>query len=190
MNKNESRYFNTSKKIDDALVSLLEKKEYEFITIKDICKEAKVNRSTFYLHYENINDLLEEVIENANKDFSLAFASIQKKSPAFSNKEDLMFITDEYLVPYLTFVKKHKKLYQALKNNSLLFKTDETENNIYKNLISKILDKYEIEERYKGYYFEYFVSGIQAIVMKWLNNDCDLDIQEVADLIKKLVKKK
>ena len=80
MNKNESRYFNTAKKMDDALISLLEKKNYNFITIKDICKEAKVNRSTFYLHYENISNLLEEVVENTNKDFALAFSLIKKKN--------------------------------------------------------------------------------------------------------------
>ena len=54
MNKNESKYFNTAKKMDDALLSLLEKKTFEYITIKDICEEANVNRSTFYLHYDNI----------------------------------------------------------------------------------------------------------------------------------------
>lgn len=189
MNKNESRYFNTAKKMDDALISLLQKKDYDFITIKDICKEAKVNRSTFYLHYENITDLLEEVVQNTNKDFLLAFHSIEKKNPLTSNKEELMFIKDEYLIPYLTFVKEHKKIYQALKNNNSLFKANEYENNIYESLITKILDKYEIEEKYKEYYYDYFVSGIQAIIKRWLINDCVLDIQEISDLIKKLVKK-
>lgn len=63
MNKNESRYFNTSLKLSDALVFLLNKKSFEYITIKDICEVAKVNRSTFYLHYSNTNDLLDEVVE-------------------------------------------------------------------------------------------------------------------------------
>ena len=60
MNKNESKYFNTAIKMDEALISLLEKKDFEYITIKEICDKAGVNRSTFYLHYENIRDLLEE----------------------------------------------------------------------------------------------------------------------------------
>lgn len=67
------------KKWDDALISLLEIKSFEFITIKDICKLAKVNRSTFYLHYENLNDLLEEVISNTNKDFYKSFALVHRK---------------------------------------------------------------------------------------------------------------
>ena len=40
MNKNESKYFNTSLKMNDALISLLRKKDFEYITVKDVCEEA------------------------------------------------------------------------------------------------------------------------------------------------------
>ena len=69
MNKSESKYFNTSLLMNQALIQLLNKKDYDFITIKEICKKAGVNRSTFYLHYDNIDDLLYETIENLNKEF-------------------------------------------------------------------------------------------------------------------------
>lgn len=46
--------------MDEALITLLEKKDFAYITIKEICEVAGVNRSTFYLHYENTSDLLEE----------------------------------------------------------------------------------------------------------------------------------
>ena len=42
MNKNESKYFNTAQKFDKALLSLLEKKEFEYITIREICEKAGV----------------------------------------------------------------------------------------------------------------------------------------------------
>ncbi|MGN1134205.1 MAG: TetR/AcrR family transcriptional regulator [Oscillospiraceae bacterium] len=58
MNKSESKYFNTAVKMDEALLSILETKDFKYITIKEICERAGVNRSTFYLHYENIGDLL------------------------------------------------------------------------------------------------------------------------------------
>ena len=69
MNKNESKYYNTALLMNQALIELLNKKDYEFITIKEICKKAGVNRSTFYLHYDNVEDLLLETIENINKNF-------------------------------------------------------------------------------------------------------------------------
>ena len=60
MNKSESKYFNTAKKMDLALISLLKKKSFEYVTVSEICEKAGVNRSTFYLHYETVDDLLNE----------------------------------------------------------------------------------------------------------------------------------
>ena len=60
MNKSESKYFNTAVKMNDALLTILEKKPFEYITVSEICEMAAVNRSTFYLHYENTTDLLAE----------------------------------------------------------------------------------------------------------------------------------
>ena len=48
--------------MDEALLCLLEKKEYEFISVKEVCRKAGVNRSTFYLHYEGMDDLLQEAV--------------------------------------------------------------------------------------------------------------------------------
>ena len=69
MNKSESKYFNTALLMNEALLLLLEKKDYEFITVTEICKKAGVNRSTFYLHYLSIDDLLYETLEMINKRF-------------------------------------------------------------------------------------------------------------------------
>ena len=73
MNKNDSKYFYTAQLMNQALLDLLEKKDIEFISITEITKKAGVNRSTFYLHYEDIYDLLEETIVNLNKKFISSF---------------------------------------------------------------------------------------------------------------------
>ena len=78
MNKNESKYFNTAIKMDQAFLELLEKKDFAYITVKEICHEAGVNRSTFYLHYETKDDLLKECIEENNKRFIDYFAQENK----------------------------------------------------------------------------------------------------------------
>ena len=56
MNKSESRYFTTATKMDEAFLALLAKKDFMYITVKEICEVAEVNRSTFYLHYETMSD--------------------------------------------------------------------------------------------------------------------------------------
>ena len=42
MNKSESKYFNTATKMDLALISLLKKKPFDYITVSEICEEAGV----------------------------------------------------------------------------------------------------------------------------------------------------
>lgn len=80
MNKAESKYFNTARMMDQALIELLSKKGFEFITVKEICETAGVNRSTFYLHYETIADLLAETIEYVEAQYGDAFKDIPIES--------------------------------------------------------------------------------------------------------------
>ncbi|MBP5631164.1 MAG: TetR/AcrR family transcriptional regulator [Clostridia bacterium] len=56
MNRQESKYQYTASLMDEALLLLLEQKDYDAITVKEICQKAGVNRSTFYLHYESMNE--------------------------------------------------------------------------------------------------------------------------------------
>ena len=107
MNKLQSKYFNTAKLMNTALLQILEKKELEFITVKEICKKAGVNRSTFYLHYENIGDLVSESIENISKEFYSTYSHITiEKILEFKNREQMVLIKPEYITPYLNFIKK------------------------------------------------------------------------------------
>lgn len=115
MNKFESKYIKTSNKMCEALVSLLETKDFEYISIKEICSKANINRSTFYLHYETTRDLLEEVIDKLEHSFSESFLheSLDVNSPTVESK-DLFLITDKYLLPYLSFIRSNKKFLKQL----------------------------------------------------------------------------
>ena len=108
MDKYKSKYLNTALCMDEALLILLENKEYEYITVKEICQKAGVNRSTFYLHYETIDDLLKETIEMVNERFYNSFGpvkdSFKENWKVSSKKEELVLITPKYLSPYLNFI--------------------------------------------------------------------------------------
>ena len=109
MNRSESRYFATAARMDEAFLTLLAKKDFEYITVKEICEVAGVNRSTFYLHYETMSDLLTESVSRMNEQF---LAYMEKDSDAFSAnlrncpRDELYLITPEYLKPYLSYIKK------------------------------------------------------------------------------------
>ena len=66
MKKNESKYFYTAQLMNQALLSLLEKKDIEFITITEITNKAGVSRSTFYLHYEDKEDLIKKLLDDSS----------------------------------------------------------------------------------------------------------------------------
>ena len=116
MTKSESKYFATAAKMDEAFLALLEKKDFAYITVKEICAAAGVNRSTFYLHYETINDLLEESAGYINQQF---VAYMQHDTRNFTAKiktcplNELYLVTPEYLTPYLSYIKEHQRLFRT-----------------------------------------------------------------------------
>ena len=79
--------------MDEALMLLLGKKDSEFITIKEICSKAGVNRSTLYLHYENTSGLLKECLENTNKSFLSYFEKGDKLSVEDAPLSDAGFLS-------------------------------------------------------------------------------------------------
>lgn len=111
MTKSESKYFNTARMMDEALIELLCKKDIQYISVKEICEKAGVNRSTFYLHYETISDLLEETIEHIQEEFQKSFHIGAEDFIEEIDKmplNELILINDKFLQPYLNFVKEHK----------------------------------------------------------------------------------
>ena len=192
MNKNESKYFNTAKKMNDALIALLETKEYEYITIKEICHIANVNRSTFYLHYSNMNDLLEETIESLNLSFNSHFKSKENESTIISkeNIEDLLLINDDNLIPYLNFIKENKNIYKVLMTYPQLFNANKTYDQMFRKLFVPIMNRFGLDEKWHKYLMDFYISGLTSIVFDWVYDDCKIPVQEVSDFIKGLIVKK
>lgn len=60
--KGDLRVRRTRKLLREALVSLVEEKGYDSVSVAEIAERAMVNRATFYLHYEEKYDLLLDVL--------------------------------------------------------------------------------------------------------------------------------
>lgn len=185
MKKNDSKYFYSAELMNQALLSLLEKKDIEFITVTEITKKAGVNRSTFYLHYENIYDLLEETIENLNKQFLQAFAS---KAPfAIQSKKSAFFITEEYLTPYLEFCKAHKRILKLVRAKPQLFRRNDAYQKMYNQILYPAISQFVRQETERIYQLEFFTCGVVGIIDKWLALDCAAEIKELIKIIKTCV---
>ena len=186
MNKNESKYFNTAIKMDEALITLLEKKDFEYITIKEICDTAGVNRSTFYLHYENTSDLLKETTRYII-DKHLAYYDIDKTRISLQfetcKREELLFITDEYLVPYLTFIKDNQRLFRVSIKQFNSLNMAEVYSKMFEHIFSPILERFHVSEKERAYVMKFYLTGVFAIVMEWLEKNCSDDMETVIKVI-------
>lgn len=191
LNKSESKYFNTAIRMDEALMRLLGKKEFEYITIKEICEEAGVNRSTFYLHYENINDLLLESIGYINEQFLSYFqsenASIVTKIESCPAKE-LILLTPQYLTPYLTYIKEHKRLFlTAMTKLTFMNYCEQTYQKMFQHVFYPIMNRLDIPISERSYMLSFYINGIIAIITEWLKNDCGDTIEQLTNIIVKYV---
>lgn len=75
-NNMDLRVIRTKEAIRNALVELMEEKGFEAITVKDITTKAKINRGTFYAHYQDKFDLM----ERCQKEIMQEISSIAKQN--------------------------------------------------------------------------------------------------------------
>lgn len=186
MNKSESKYFNTAQKMDKALIALLEEKTFEYITVSEICKKAGVNRSTFYLHYENTVDLLNETVRFLLNDFSSYFnIDIKDITEKFkeSSLDELNFISDKYLHPYLSYIRDNKSIFSTVLLHSDSFGFNDIFKKLYENIFDPILERFDYPPDDREYVMMFYLNGITAVVTEWLRDGCGKSIQEVSDII-------
>lgn len=186
MNKSNSKYFNTATKMDLALISLLKNKSFEYITVKEICEKAGVNRSTFYLHYETIGDLLDETARYLFKDFLTYFSEdTQSVSSKITECElnDLVFICDKYLTPYLTYIKDNKEVFSTVLSHNKTFGFEGVYRRLFENIFNPILNRFNYPVNNRQYVMMYYLNGINAIIVEWLKNGCDKSIEEISEII-------
>ena len=186
MNKSESKYFNTAVRFDKALLSLLENKPFAYITISEICEAADVNRSTFYLHYENTSDLLKEatayILDNFSSYFSVDIENLTAKFAA-CNLQDLQFINETYLYPYLSFVKENQRVFSAVLSQPAAFDTNTIFQKLFDSIFTPILNRFHYPKDEQNYVMMFYLNGITAIIMEWLKDGCTKSVEEISAII-------
>ena len=178
MNKQESRYQYTASLMDEALLLILEQKDFDAITVKEVCQKAGVNRSTFYLHYETMNDLLEETVGFINDRFKASLAAVPADDPS-----KVVLTSEKYLRPYLTFIKENMRAYRVIHQKDHLFNSQKTFQSIYQSIFSPALTHFGVSEQEKKYVFAFYTQGTVAIIGKWLESNCRDDIDMIVNLI-------
>ena len=186
MNKSESKYFNTARRMDEALLSLLYEKDFEYITIKEICERAAVNRSTFYLHYENTADLLVEALEMINERFQNSIPEDIAELPPVEHAslDKLFFITDRWLIPYFEFVKENRRFYGAMHTQMDTFGVDRAYYQLFQSIFSPIMSRFGVEKKLHEYIMEFYRRGLTAVLIKWVEGDCKESAAEISKIVR------
>ena len=76
--KTDARVRYTRRVIKESLLRLLEDRPVKRITVKEVCEAAQINRATFYAHFTDCFDVLNQMENDLLADFerSLSFASV------------------------------------------------------------------------------------------------------------------
>lgn len=190
MNRSKSKYFTTAARMDEAFLELLEKKGFAYITVKEICEKAGVNRSTFYLHYETVNDLLEEsarfiidqFIEAMPHDTAEFMAKLQSRP-----LEELYLITPEYLAPYLHYIKKHKRVFRTTLEQASVLGMNDAYLSLSRHVFTPILNRFQVPLSEQKYMMPFYINGLMGIVNEWLKDDCVDSIDHIITVIQRCV---
>lgn len=190
MNKSESKYFTTAARMDEAFLELIEKKDFAYITVKEICEKAGVNRSTFYLHYETVGDLLAESAQHIIDEFitymphdTVEFLEKLQDRPL----EELYLITPEYLAPYLTYIKEHRRVFRATVEQASVLRMIDAYQKLSCHVFIPILNRFGVPPEDQKYVMQSHISGLMAIINEWLKDDCKDSIEHIISVMQRCI---
>ena len=186
MNRSESKYFATAVRMDEAFLRLLEEKDFAYITVKEICEKAGVNRSTFYLHYETVSDLLAEsarfiidqFIEAMPHDTAEFMAKLQSRP-----LDELYLITPEYLTPYLYYIKKHRRVFRTTLEQASVLGMNDAYLSLNRHVFTPILNRFQVPLSEQKYMMPFYINGLMGIVNEWLKEDCKDSVEHIIAVI-------
>ena len=90
--KEDGRVRYTKMRIRSAFYELLQKTEYEKITVTSICDLAEINRATFYKHYLDVPDLVDKLQDDAVNELGSRLSQAKGDSLECSIAEALTYI--------------------------------------------------------------------------------------------------
>ena len=176
--------------MDQAFLALLEKKDFSYITVKEICAEAGVNRSTFYLHYETIADLLSESVKYMQTEFLTYFKPESERIVTELKEcelEKLYLVTPEYLEPYLSYIRDNKRLFRTAVEHAAALELSGTYERMFQHVFTPILERFEVPDENRSYMMCFYIHGMLAIIEEWLKKDCENSIEHVIKIMEQCV---
>ena len=163
----------TRQSIINAFIELRSHKELERITIKELCEKAQINKSTFYAHYNEPNDLLTEIENEILQSTEEHLRKIGEENDAGAHK---------YLLSFLKYIKENDKIFRTL----LIDSADPNfRSRFMQQSIIQFVDNLRIElpKDFEQYIFSYILNGSTGIIIQWIRSDYAVNENEIVNLL-------
>lgn len=176
--KLDRRVRKTKKLLLSAIIKLMSEKKVNKITVKELTELADINRSTFYLYYDDIFDMVDKIESEIIKNFSIAFEEFSTKDATYENT-----------VSFFTY------LFEFVKNNSSMCKIllgPDGEYSFIEKFKNAIVDS---QPNFKGantkirheFFMSFIVSGSIGTIQKWLEDDMNSSTEDMAEFITDMI---
>ena len=163
-----------------ALANAMREKSIREITVKELVESAGINRSTFYLHYADIYQMLRK-IEEEIIDSILEVIEADKETPLYINCLSVMeaicdiFIDNKYIIQVL------------LSSNSNGTFVYEVEKIIEKGIDTVVKEKYSNKVFNDNYAYSFCVSGCVGLIVDWLKEERPKSSAYIAKIIYNMI---
>lgn len=167
----------TQKSISNSFLSLLEKYDYEKITVTDICKDADIVRKTFYNNFQSKDHLVESLIHEV-------FVKIESSLDLYKMS------INELLLFAFQFVMDNRESLLLFYNRGLLrFAYKTIASYINSDHILTKLNQENLDSRAYKYISAQVSAVLISVIETWIENDFNESIEFLADLTESMMYK-
>lgn len=176
--KYNQRFRDMDTKLKMTMLELLKHMDFEKITVKKICETAQVNRSTFYAHYSDIYDLMEQTEAHLNQELLERYADAEPET------ENALFPAWPFL-PFLRHIKKHHYFYKIALQQRKSFPLQQGYEPLWNQIIQPKCRAAGItSEAEMLYYFVYFQAGFTMVLKRWVDTGCQEPEEDMTQILR------
>lgn len=168
-NKPDGRRVRMTKMLlKNALIDIMKTKSIHMISIKEICEEADVNRSTFYRHYNTQFDLYNEIIEDIATDIGNIYIND--------------YTTIDFLTKVLEYIESKRETFLVILSDKGMVSLGEA----FVLFTGRFIDHVNTSELVT-YVSEFIAAGLTSTIWTWLNNENRRPAADVARVLNNLM---
>lgn len=176
--KNNKQFQNSATRMEQVTLELMNKTPFKKISVRLICEKAGVNRSTFYAHYTDIYDMIDQMETKLQK-------NLMNHYPAHENLAPLSL---ESFIPFLEFIREHKNFYRIALKTRQEFPLKQGFEPLWNQVVKPLCLKAGItSENEMMFYFVGFQAGFTMILKHWVDQGCAENIETVAQIIQNTI---